>query len=421
MTWMCRTSWATAYRRKSDVSTDEESHSRFASDRPGIAGCDSIGGSVEGDAESVDGEGAVLRVADAPSVVIGGADEREDYLIGGTVGALRLSDGGIVIADGTFYQLRYYDRTGTHLRSVGRQGSGPGEFQRLRSIARASADTVVAWDNIQERLALFPVDGSQAEQPILPGLASAITSLKEWPSSRYFVVGAQQVFRLRDGRMVVDPLPQPIIRPVSEIPVLIQDTLPLLAVTPNGERLLELGPFRGSEFYLQAGLASLLPLGERRLAAVGDSVVYVASTRDTVIQMLSAITGESRGSIHLPAARPVSPEDLELASTRRLQQLQGVMSGRAEAYVEAIPWPANMPTFSDLLVAADQRIWVELTPGPADTSATWLIFEPTGQPSGSVTIDAMLQVLDAGADYVLALTSDELDREAVGLYELREE
>ena len=66
-----------------------------------------------------------------PSLSIGGADERFDYLVYGAVGASRLSDGRIVVAVQGSSQVKYFSPTGQHLRTTGREGDGPGEFRAI--------------------------------------------------------------------------------------------------------------------------------------------------------------------------------------------------------------------------------------------------------------------------------------------------
>ena len=61
-----------------------------------------------------------------PIVSIGGADERDGYLLHQVVGATRLGDGRIVIANGSTLQLRYYDPQGNHLFDAGGEARGRG-------------------------------------------------------------------------------------------------------------------------------------------------------------------------------------------------------------------------------------------------------------------------------------------------------
>lgn len=48
----------------------------------------------------------------------------------------------------------------------------------------------------------------------------------------------------------------------------------------------------------------------------------------------------------------------------------------------------------------------------------WQVFSPEGDLEMSVTMNAELDLLDAGGEYVLVLARDELDAQEVRLYQL---
>ncbi len=76
------------------------------------------------------------RVNHVPSLTIGSVEGDEDYDLHQVTGALRLGGGTVVVANSGTLELRFYDREGRHLRSVG----GPGEFQSLEWISRFTSD-----------------------------------------------------------------------------------------------------------------------------------------------------------------------------------------------------------------------------------------------------------------------------------------
>ena len=78
-----------------------------------------------------------------PSVVIGGADERQGYLLHYVVGATRLGDGRIVVANLSSLELKYYDLEGRHLFDAGGRGEGPGEFQSFEQLTRLPGDSIL--------------------------------------------------------------------------------------------------------------------------------------------------------------------------------------------------------------------------------------------------------------------------------------
>lgn len=71
---------------------------------------------------------------------------------------VRLSDGHIAVGD--WSSIKFYDAKGTFLRSVGRSGSGPGEFGQLRQLCRLKGDTLLAIGYSDRRLSLWAPDGA---------------------------------------------------------------------------------------------------------------------------------------------------------------------------------------------------------------------------------------------------------------------
>jgi hypothetical protein len=63
-----------------------------------------------------------------------------------------------VIANAGTHELRFFDRSGSFIRSVGGQGEGPGEFTALGSIA-LRGDSLVAYDRRSLRFTVFDRDG----------------------------------------------------------------------------------------------------------------------------------------------------------------------------------------------------------------------------------------------------------------------
>src|SRR5690348_8498090 len=61
------------------------------------------------------------------------------------VGAMRLSDGRIMVADEATSELRLFSPTGTWVKNVGRRGRGPAEYEGISYLYR-SADTVIVHD-----------------------------------------------------------------------------------------------------------------------------------------------------------------------------------------------------------------------------------------------------------------------------------
>src|SRR5688572_12148852 len=72
------------------------------------------------------GAGEEWTVSAEPVLRIGLLDGPREFLFDRIAGVTRLSDGTIVVLNAGDGQLRFFSRDGSHLRSVGGIGGGPG-------------------------------------------------------------------------------------------------------------------------------------------------------------------------------------------------------------------------------------------------------------------------------------------------------
>lgn len=86
--------------------------------------------------------GEEWTVATEPVLTLGMVDGPSQFLFDRIRGVTRLSNGVIVVLNSGDGQLRYYAPDGQHLRSVGRNGDGPGEMRGGRWLDRLEYDVV---------------------------------------------------------------------------------------------------------------------------------------------------------------------------------------------------------------------------------------------------------------------------------------
>ncbi len=82
---------------------------------------------VENDPSVLDGR-APWRIGPEPLLRIGEQDGAQAYLFHAVQGSTVLPDGTIAVTDGASYNVRLFDSSGAHLRTIGRLGQGPEEF-----------------------------------------------------------------------------------------------------------------------------------------------------------------------------------------------------------------------------------------------------------------------------------------------------
>ena len=90
---------------------------------------------------------------------IGGADDREEYLF---VEMSRIAiddDDNIYILDRRGAHVKVFDSSGTYIRTIGRKGQGPGEFQNPIEMFITHDNEMVVEDFANRRLSFYALDG----------------------------------------------------------------------------------------------------------------------------------------------------------------------------------------------------------------------------------------------------------------------
>ncbi len=80
--------------------------------------------------------------------------------------------------------------------------------------------------------------------------------------------------------------------------------------------------------------------------------------------------------------------------------------------------PSTFPAFAELIADRSGHLWVRNYPIPTEEPRWFSVFDPDGRWVTDVDVPDGLSILDIGLDYVLALFTNELDVEHVGLYAL---
>lgn len=83
----------------------------------------------------------------APALAIGVAEGDARYLLHEIASVQRLDNGNIAVLSAGSTDLRFYDRAGLHVRTVGGKGRGPGEFIAPARIYRTHPDSLLVFDS----------------------------------------------------------------------------------------------------------------------------------------------------------------------------------------------------------------------------------------------------------------------------------
>ena len=102
-------------------------------------------------------------LADEPLVRIGVLDGPMEYMFGKVTGAIRLEDGGVVVADEQSHEVRMFDAGGRHVWTSGRQGEGPGEYGGLRLLRGCPGAAITVFDWHLDRITELDAEGNVTE------------------------------------------------------------------------------------------------------------------------------------------------------------------------------------------------------------------------------------------------------------------
>lgn len=341
-------------------------------------------------------------VESEPLLVIGKESGEEPYLFSGVVGAVRLSNGDIVVADRRSRELRYFDSEGRFRFSAGGQGQGPGELPTLYSLSRCSGDTLYAFDH-RDRARLFDEAGEwlRTLPQIVTPAGGPPQALSCGSAGRFLIVGWDpgQMERI-EGYYRIRP------------PVRLHDE--------EGGVLAEYGTFPSAEYVSFRGGAGPHTYSHRLVHALAEERVYIGTSDAYELRMFD-LSGELERIVHWSGPDlTFTDSDFERYRDRRLTDIPA--DRRAEVEREVQEWirPEKWPAYQALVIDPDGFLWVQAYDRtPADgTAPDWTVLTSEGRVLGGVSIPDGLEVTEIGTDYVLGVIEDSLGVERVALYRL---
>ena len=346
------------------------------------------------------------RLSEEPTLTIGVTEGDAAYELYRVVGAVALTDGRIVIGTAGSNELRYYDAAGRHLLSVGREGSGPGEFQGMGLVRRMAGDSVLDHGLWSHGGSIFGPDGGHIRdrtlltggQPVLPIVLGPLGA------DAYLV------------RISSRPFGPPTDLPLGEL----RDSIILLRVAENGDVWDTLLTIPGQISYVQnvefGGRSVRLPtpphFGPTTSIDLHGSVITVGHGSAYELREFGLDGTLTRLIRKWQPRIPVTPADVDSAMARLESQMAeaNLPSGLLEAQRQR-PVADSMPAYRGVRRDPDGNLWVEEYRRPGDDVPQWSVFDPTGQFLGVVRGPPGFRLTDVGRDYVLGIVEDELEVE----------
>lgn len=346
-----------------------------------------------------------------PIADVGMLDGPEAQTLFRVVDAVRLSDGSFAVANSGTAQVRWYDGTGTWLRTAGGEGDGPGEYRRMGDLILLRGDSLAVVDGSARRVTVLSPAGELVRD--IPDAARRVT----------------RVARLADGRWVgtlsnslrAESLESGMMRPdqvwvtIAEDSAAAPDTI---AVIPATESYLNLNQRSGQIVSIE--ITTAVPYARATSVAVVDDGLLVA-TQDAPEILRYGLDGAVERIVRTGATMdPVTEEMVEAWVDRRVEaappeRQQGMREGLLN-----MPAGAVVPPYGSIVTDRAGNLWVEDYDGMTD-APHWTVYDASGERVARIALPADFTPYDIGEDWILGRELDDLEIEHVRLYRLRRE
>ena len=359
-------------------------------DQNRVAVRDSMGVLISENSDSVGG--VVWTVREEPTLTIG-EDLRAsaEYQFESISDAVRLPEGGVLVADVGDNTLRAYRENGTYVATRGREGEGPGELTHFGGLHRLGADSVVVWDRGLQRLTVFDMTGG----------VGRVSSVREAPELR--LRGAIGQDRLVFERVVEFEFTG------SELLEILagrggqeeyqrqQGVVEIRDVTGNPVAVV--GPYAHTEYHFPTRAISYFgPVRYFRemITGVWNSLV-IAGPNDTYELRAHGVDGGLERVIRWNRA-PIVADD-----------------GHRTAFADEnpdrsqdAPMASHLPMFDTVVGDALGYLWVRDYDMPGEETVWWTVFDSEGAIVTRLTTSDRLRIWEIGRDYILASQIDDL-------------
>ena len=368
------------------------------------------------------GDLVYAELAEGPVLSIGQLSGPDELLFGRIQSARRDAAGNVVVADGQAYEIRIFDEDGRHLRSLGREGEGPGEFESLQGAWPVADGGIVAADIILDRITQFGPEGTPTGTATLSGMEG----LSGFPVG---LAGPGMVLSRASPPTYVYSL-----APLSGSPKDIMDAMfggeenrRLLFVrhrfdgTPvdtvvEGRDALRASVSRGSGNEMEVTTFTV-PFSPRSVAAGSSRGVVVTDGAAYGVQVFGE-DGSLRLIARLEDPRPIRTDaHLERYVRGYHRSDERVIQEYIERYRQS-PLPDSLPAYTDLLFAEGGEVWAQRYRLPDEPRLRWDVFAVDGVYLGRVSVPAFFRIEEVSRGQALGVATDELGVECVQLYDL---
>lgn len=353
------------------------------------------------------GPGEGWRVNPEPSVDIGAEGGDPDGHLYQVRDAVRWQE-RIVVINGVTDDLRVFDLEGSYQRTIGRQGGGPGEFDRLSFLRILNQDSLITWDFSNDRVSVFDAAGQFVRSTWLErndAFGAFLSPTALLADRRLLTVSHRHMAELgnESGRFVDSSI------------------VALHEMTGSLDTIL-----------------GLQPSGERMRMILGDRTITLGAPFARELQIISWLDGYCLGfgttfELHCQqgfdgasttlirlqdALQPVTQADVDAYVEEQL-------AVRSEAYGRAfrrmrdhLVFRDSFPAFRDVKADPLGNLWVAAYGRPGIHNVGWIVIDSDGRWLGTVDLPGGFELFRVYEDALLGVWKDSLDVEHVRLHAL---
>jgi hypothetical protein len=352
------------------------------------------------------GAEASWSVDERATVEIGGEAVPPEYQLFRVAGVQILADGTIVVADQGHAELRFHDRAGNYLSTVGRSGEGPGEFRGIRRLYRCAGDTLVVEHG---------------------------TLLSFFTGSGEFTGSEQIAPRLQDTLITLEGISQDctsVLAQGFERTTLAQRTVHWTdRSTGARDTLREVQAF--APVTRPNGIVTGEPYGAQAYWSPGPGGAYIALGDEPAIHFYERNAGLRRVIRWSAPGRAVESGDRNRFNGWRDSILQDQPERGDLPAPGEFRFPASKPFVAGLLVDDEGNVWFRAYPDDAPgypqqirhganrVGETWGVIDAGGRYLGELTMPAGLQVLGVQHGNVVGIFRNSLDVQHVRLHRVQ--
>ena len=318
-------------------------------------------------------DNAPLSTTPPPAVHITGAPIFEATVRGYPSGATTLADGRVVTADSWTGRLEFFDRSGRLLKSVGRKGTGPGEYSTPFVLGRCDGENIYVRDGGLSRVSVVDTSGSFLRSFSADASAAVCNSENEFILVRPDVPKAPAqawerpqiqgtVFFAKGDRKPKAVIP----RMFAYEPTTMG---PVSRFALGSDRFFATYGFPDSQF------VDVFNFRGKKLTRFATNL----PTRIVTDDMFNGYIVQSVGSFQQPEAR-----------------------ARSHAFLRQFQKPLHAPVASQLLVDPDDNLWLVRT-FPGDRTTLIRVFDKRGAMLADVELPVQMQIFEVGTDYILGM------------------